>query len=233
LSKNKTQNSKLLFISRSVFLGLFFFTTFPTFGQDSEPVRSVEINKKPFQDLTKQVSDKWSKNELDISKPFKVKLEAKLIRKKQENVESVSFDPENTKWIELPAEESGDPKMVAFMKDAIMAIGDSGFLAYFYNLGINRFTLVCFQNDQHIILSIESEQNSRERALTIASGINCLLSISSMVVGSDDERAMLNGIHRPSTNENNVILNFELPAAVGQGMLKRHLPINKDKNEQK
>jgi hypothetical protein len=233
MNKNSGQNSKYFFASLGILLGLFLLAVFPAFGQKSEPVRSVEINKKPLQDLGKLIHEKWSKNELDIAKPFKVKLEVKLLERNVENVKSVSFDLENTKWVELPAEESGDPKMVAVMKDAIMAVGDSGFLSQFYNLGITDFTLVCFQNDEKIVLTAESDQKSSERSKRLAAGLNGLISIGKIVVKGDDEKVLLNGFQKVSDSGNNLIINFELPALVGQEMLKRHLTLNKDKNEQK
>lgn len=212
-------------------------------ASNSKPIAEVEINKKPFQDLGKMVSAKWSieadsaDNKVEL-KPFKVSLNAKLTKKliKDEDGEErevVALDPKKSKWIDLPKEESGDPELVEIAKQAIEAVGDSGFLGHLYNLDLKDLKINLTQKGEKLYVTIESEQPTENLAKTVASGLNTLLGFARSTVKGEDEKVLLNAAQAPTNVGKRFVMNVELDKAVVQEMLVRKLAEEAKKEAEK
>ena len=200
---------------------------------DSDPVPEVEINKKPFKDLGKTVTAKWNinpektDNKIDL-KPFKVALNAKLSKKiitdeDGTKREVVAFDGKKSRWIELPKEEAGDQEMVNIAKGAVEAVGDSGFLGHLYNLGMTDMKITLIQKDDKIFAVVESEQQTEQRAQSLASGLNGLIGLAKLTVKGEDEKFLLNSAQPPTSKGKMLLLNVELSKDVIQQMIVRKL----------
>ncbi|MEZ5427137.1 MAG: hypothetical protein R2747_12780 [Pyrinomonadaceae bacterium] len=217
----------------SIICGWLMLAAFPVSAQngdgyrlESKPVSDVKINRKPLDDLPDFVLEKIEKDKVDLSHPFKVVLEGSLVKQVSEDFEFVTFDKANSKWLVLSAEEAGDPQMAEIAKRAVEAVGDSGFLGHFYNLGVKKIKITLAQDNENAFAKIELEQPTEERARTLASGLNGLLSVAGyQIKDGTDERVLLEGAmkKRPTAEGKNVIITIELPKDVAREMVERNL----------
>ena len=190
---------------------------------ESDAVKEVEINKKPLQDLADMVLAKWSSKEVDLNQPFIVVMNGALTN-------DGKLDTKLSKWD--PKQEKGDPKMIAIAKEAVESVGDSGWLGYLRNVGVEKIKITLFQDKDRIVATIESEQKSPEAARTIASGLNGLLLGAKLASKGDDEKTLLGSAKTPTANGKIFTMNFEIPKPVGQEMINRKLQEAQTKKNQ-
>jgi hypothetical protein len=196
------------------------FAAFPVFAQN-DAVEEVKINRQPLQDLGAFVKEKIDKGEIDLTQPFKVVVEGVVTK---EGRLDTSFDKETKKPKSNFVLTEGDEQMVSVAKTAIEAVGNSGWLGYLRMMGAEKVKLTFAQDKENVIAIIESEQKSPERASTMASGINLLLSSAKQFAKlGEDEKIILNGLQSPNTKGKTVIINFAIPAKTAQDMLQRNL----------
>lgn len=191
----------------------------------SDAVKPVQINREVMRDLGKAIAQKVDNKEVDLSKNFSVMAEATLTPdgKMDTGIDKKTKKPKSQfiKW-------EGDPAMIEVVKESIEAIGDSGWLGYLKNQGVDKVSFTFTQNDQELLVVITSDQPNPERAGTISSGLNgaiqgALLGASTNLVKlGDDEKALLSNA-KATANGKQVILNFSLPKAVAQEMINRNL----------
>lgn len=190
--------------------------------------QEVRINKRPFIDLGEFVVDKIDREKVDLAQPFKVVLDGRLIRKTiktdtGEESGTVGFDQSNSNWIVLSDEEAGDAQVGEIAKEAIQAVGDSGFLAYLYDLGTKNIKITSAQDNDKVFLIIESEQPTETKAKTIASGLNALLAIAGKSVKAENEQILVDGVKSITSNDRILVINFELPKDVARKMIDQSL----------
>lgn len=184
---------------------------------ESDSVKEIEINKKPFEDLGDSVNEKLAKNEIDLNKPFTVVLDGALTA-------DGKFDPKKTRFVKT----SGDEKMVDVAKSALEAIGNSGFLGYLKNSGVEKVNFTLVQDDKQIYAIIVSDQKTPEKASTTASGLNTMLSAlviadkSGLKKLDDNSRILLNN-SKVTSDGKNFVLNFTLPKADAQNLINQTL----------
>ncbi len=240
-----------------IFCGLLMLAAFPVFGQnDNEPAQEVEINKKPLEDFNKQVIEKdkeksvseirinkkpindfadyvlekVEKDKVDLLQSFKVVLQGTLIRKTGNDFDIIVLDNRKSKWLSLTKEESGEEKMVEIAKAAVEAISDSGFFGYFYNFGIKELKITFYQTADKFVVNLESEMETFERARITASGLNMIFQVAQIQVKKEEEKLLLSGFQKPSTNDKTLFLNFELPKNTVHEMIDRNLTDYKNRN---
>ena len=125
--------------------------------------------------------------------------------------------------------------MIIVAKDTIEAFGDSGFLAYLKNYGIDKINLTLKQDDTQIQALIVSDQKNENKAKTVASGFNTLLAALIMVDRNniqklDDSSRLLVNNAKVTTDGNNFVLTVAIPKAEAQEMINKSL---KDRAEKK
>lgn len=208
---------------------------------NSDPVKSVELNKKPFQDLGKFVSTKWAfdpnktDNKVEL-KPFQVVLNAKLTKKLVSDEdgnkrEVVGFDGKASRWNEK--EEAGDPEMIEIAKQAIEAVGDSGFLGHLYNLEMRELKITLTQKDDKVFITVVSAQPTEERAKTLASGLDFLIKMAKGKVKGEDEKLLLESAGTPTNNGKMFVMDVGIPKDVVQDMIIRKLADEAKKEAEK
>lgn len=190
----------------------------------SESVADVEINKKPFEDLGDFVNESLEKKEVDLNKPFFVVLEGTITA-------DGKLDPKKSKFIKT----EGDEKMREVARQAIEAVGNSGFLAYLKNSGVDKVTFTLVQDDKQINAIIVSDQKTPEKAKTSASGFNTLLSGLKFADANgfkklDDNSKTLIENSKITSDGKNFVLNFMLPKQTAQEILTKTL---KDRAEKR
>jgi len=190
----------------------------------SDPVAEVEINKKPFEDLGDLVNEGLEKKEVDLNKPFRVVMEGTLTA-------DGKLDRKKSKFIKV----EGDEKMREVAQQAIEAVGDSGFLAYLKNSGVDKVTFTLVQDDKQINAIIVSDQKTPEKAGTTASGFNALLSGLKLLDANglkklDDNSKALIENSKITSEGKNFVLNFMLPKQAAQDIITKTL---KDRAEKR
>jgi len=183
----------------------------------SDPVAEVEINKKPFEDLGDFVNESLAKNEIDLNKPFLVVMDGVITA-------DGKLDRKKSKFVKA----EGDEKMKEVARQAIEAVGNSGFLAYLKNSGVDRVTFTLVQDDKQINAIIVSDQKTPEKAGTTASGFNTLLSGLKLLDQNglkklDDNSRTLIENSKITSEGKNFVLNFALPKPVAQGIITKTL----------
>lgn len=190
-----------------------------------DPVTGVDINKRPLKDFADVVKARVEGQQVDLNKPFVVVAEAVLLENGRLDV-SIDKKTKQPKSRIIRAE--GDEQMVELAKQAIAAVGDSGWLIYLKTQGIDKITYQVMQNDEQIQVLVTSDQPTPERANTITSGLKgaieaaLLLDQNNIKKLGDDEKTLLRGA-TPMANGKQFILNFSLPKPVAQEMITRRL----------
>ena len=189
----------------------------------SDTVPEVEINKKPLLDFTDGILNKWLNKEVDLNQPFTVVLDATLTKDGR-------FDKTKTKWD--PKKQKGDPKMIAVAKEALEAVGDSGFLSYLRNMDVEKLTITIVQDENQVTAMISSSQKTPEQARTKSSGLNGWMTLGKLKVKNpSDERTLLDGA-KVTAEGTNLIVNVLIPKPIAQEMMTRKLNEARAKKQQ-
>lgn len=173
----------------------------------------IAVSKKPLNDLVKSVKGK----NIDWSKPFAVELETVLTKDGR-------FDREKTKFTKT----EGKADSVEIVKQAFEAVGDSGWLAYLRNMGIDQVKFSVVQDSETFTATLFSEQQTPERAKTIASSFNGLVAAvayadrSGYVKLGEDEKKLLSGA-KVNAQEKTANISVSLGAKDFQDMIRRRL----------
>lgn len=180
-------------------------------GLQTLPVAEEVINKKPLQDFGDTVLDKVAKKEVDLSKEFSIVMVGTI-------TDEGKFDEKKSGFVKT----TGDQAIVDVAKLAIEAIGDSGILTYLKRLDVNQIKFELVQNDKEIYAVITSDQKSKEKASTVASGLNTAISLGKMTVKEEDTLALLNA-SKVENKEKTFVLNFNIEKTIAQELIKRQL----------
>ncbi len=190
---------------------------------ESDAVKEIEINKRPFEELGDSLIDKLAKKEIDLNKPFSVVLDGTL------NADG-KFDSKKTRY----GKSEGDEQMINMAKEALEAVGNSGILGYLKNSGVDRVNFKLIQDDKQIYAIIASDQKTPEKAKTIASQINIALQAlifadNNGIKKLDENSKTLVNNSKITNDGKNFILNFSVPKPVGQDLINRSLKERADK----
>ena len=186
----------------------------------SLPVAGEVINKKPFQDLGAEVLDKLAANKVDLTKSFTFVMQTGITK-------DAKFDKNTARVLK----REGDKEMLEVAQTAIEAIGDSGILVYLKQLNVEKINFTLVQDDKQIYAIITSDQPSEQKAKTVSSGFNAMLSIGKSTVKEEDTLALLNAATVESKGKN-FVLNFKLDKPIAQGLIKRVLDKEQAKRQQ-
>ena len=190
-------------LSRSVLTAAVFAAAIFVCGINAQ---DIKVNDAPLRDFAKDVQAKIDKKEIDVTKPFAVEMSA-IIK------DDGKLDKNASKF----TSESGDPKMVEIAKQAIWAMGDSGYFGYLQQAGISQATLSVTQTAQTFIGSVHSSKNRFEAAI-VTSGINAALKIGLSQDMQPNEKLILQNT-RASHDGGNIDITCTLPAADFQRMI--------------
>ncbi len=136
--------------------------------------------------------------------------------------EDGKLDPKKSGYVKLKDEEQGDQEMVDIAKDAIEAINNSGLFYYLKTLGVDKVDFTLIQDDKQIYALISSSQKDENKAKTISSGFNNLLSIAKLTVKEEELKTLLNSA-KVEPQGKNFILNFNIEKPIAQKMIEQKL----------
>jgi len=180
---------------------------------ESEAVTDFRPNKKPLEEFAEEVLVKRSEKEskLDLTKSFKVEMSGVL-------TEEGKLDPKKSRYIKA----EGDEEMVNVAKDAIEAINNSGLFYYLKSLGVEKINFTLVQDDKQMYAIITSSQKDENKAKSISSGFNTLLSIAKTTIKEEELKTLINSA-KVEQQGKNFILNFKIDKPVAQEMINKKL----------
>jgi hypothetical protein len=180
----------------------------------TDAVAAVEVNKKPLTDFADVIAAQWAANQIDLNQKFTVALDGTITK-------DGKLDPKKSRFDK--SKESGDAKMIEIAREALEALGQSGFLTYLQMIGVEKINVVIGQDDQQITAVITSTQKTPERAKSVSSLASAsILTGKGLAKEPSDELTLLNGA-KVSTDGNNFVLNFAVPKPIAQEMINRKL----------
>lgn len=175
---------------------------------------NIVINQKPLTDFAYDLAKRWEAKEVDLYQNFTLVLNAVLTKDGKFDAAGTKFDPKT---------QTGDPHVIAVIKEAKEALADSGFLGYLSIVEVDNFIAALIQSNDQMLLVVTSLQKSPERAKIVAEVINTMISVGKVAnKNSIDERTLLNGAS-VNADRNRVILNFSISKTVAQEILIRKL----------
>ena len=169
--------------------------------------QDVKVNDAPLREFGKNVQAKIDKKEIDVTKPFAVEMSAVI-------TSDGKLDKNASKF----TSESGDPKMLEVAKQAVWAMGDSGYFGYLQQAGISQAILSVAQNAQTFTGNVHSSKN-RFEATVLTSGINAMLSIGLSQQNMQPNEKLILQNTRASHDGGNIDITCTLPAADFQRMI--------------
>lgn len=181
-------------------------------AKKSDPVDdSKPINKKPLEDFTNAIVTEYENKSIDLTKKFDVELISKL-------TDDGRFD---TKNLQFNAKE-GDEDIVKIAKDALLAIGDSGFLKYLRVNDIKEIRLSLIQDDKKIYARVISNQKTAKKAIETARGLSGVISVAKLSDRSEDEMTLLNSA-KLTNDGRNFVMTIDIPKDQAQKMMESQL----------
>ena len=189
----------------------------PSPAQDitTDSVQALKINKQPLNDFADMVNVNLQQKKVDLSKNFSVTLNAVIAKDGTLDTAKSKFDT---------TKDQGDPAMVNTAKEAMQALGMTGFLQYLSGLGIDKAVVTLTQDDNQISVQIASPAKSPERAKTLASGMNGIILVGKATAKNPStERTLLDGAQVATDGKNTFVLNFTIPKAIAQDMITKAL----------
>ena len=183
----------------------------------SDSVTDFQPNKKPLEDFADEILAKRAdtQKKLDLTKSFKVVMSGVL-------TEDGKLDPKKSRYVKLKDEEQGDQEMVDIAKDAIEAINNSGLFYYLKTLGVDKVDFTLIQDDKQIYAVISSSQKDENKAKTISSGFNNLLSLAKLTVKEEELKTLLDSA-KVEPQGKNFVLNFNIEKPIAQKMIEKKL----------
>lgn len=201
------------------------------------PNGEIEINKKPLRDYADIVRVKFEKKEIDLTQNFKIVADGFLTK---DGKLDVSEDPKTKKpRFQITAAE-GNEQMVEIVKQAIAAIGDSGWLGYLRAQGIDKIKFQVVQDNDNLQVIILSDLPTKERAQTVANGLNGAIGAAKFADENnikklgDDEKLLLSkaSVLVNPQNAKQFVLNFVIPKPIAHEMITRKLTEPRPETEQ-
>lgn len=193
--------------------------------QDEKPLETiieegVKINRQVLKDYGNLVKARVDKKEVDLNQPFTVVVEGALT--KDGKLDTTIDKKTNERKSKFTVAE-GDPQMVEVAKEALEAVGDSGWLGYLTIFDVKKVKITLVQDNDNVFATVEADQPTAEKAKTMASKLGLLMSGAKLTISGEDEKILLSGAQQPTANGKVFILNFLLPKQKVREMIDRNL----------
>lgn len=195
----------------------------------NETVSAIEINKEPMKKFASDVKVKFEKKEIDLSQNFTVVAEGVLTK---EGKLDTTLDKKTKQQKSRILKSEGNEQMIDIAKQAIAAIGDSGWLGYLQGQGVEKINFTVVQDNDNLQVIITSDLPTPERAKTVSSGVGGLISGALLFKKLGEDEKLLLSSAKASFNPQNTkqfVLNFLLPKATALDMITRKLKESEDK----
>lgn len=188
-----------------------------TTATKSDPVKAIDINRKPLDDFADEVLAKWASKEVDLSDKFLIKMTGEIQKNGRLNRQKSRF-----------AQAQGKEAIVNIAKRAIESVGDSGWLSHLSNQGLKKLDLTLAQNDSQFVAVVVSKAPSPTRANTVSSllrqAIQAVLFAHNNGIKKQGEDELILLRAAKITSEGDLVkINFNLAKPVAQKMIDGQL----------
>lgn len=177
----------------------------------------VYINKAPTRDFATEALQKLENKQVVLDAPFKVTIKGTLGFAKDGKTVIIK----NPQPVIAPGENAGDPAMMKFAQEAIIAFSDAGWFGYLDKLDSKNVVIHFEQNDTAVIARLTADQPDENRARSAASGLNVTL-YGAALASEGDTRTFLEAA-KTGNDGKTFFVNMELPKQVFTEMVQRKL----------
>ena len=183
----------------------------------SEAVTDFKPNRQPLEDFAEGILEKRADKDkqLDLTKSFKVQMVGELDK-------DGKLNSEKSRYTKFKPEEQGDQAMIDVAKEAIEAINNSGLFYYLKNQGVDKVEFTLVQDDKQIYAVIKSSQKDEDKARSVSSGLNGLLTLAKFTVKEAELKTLIESA-KVEQKGKNFVLNFKIDKPVAQEMINRKL----------
>lgn len=185
----------------------------------SDPLSSVEINKRPIADLGNEINALKEKGPLNLESEFSISAKGRLDRNGR-------FDPKTFRY--GPA-TGKDEAVVNIVKDSIEALNEAGYLAYIKDVVGKELGFVLTQNADNLEATFQTDLDNDSLAKQRKSSLDLLISLAkSRKVGANatqndkDDLVLLEGVQTEVVGKT-LKIRFVVPKAIAHPMIQRKL----------
>lgn len=186
-----------------------------------------KFNKKPLQDFADGVLAKLDstkpEDKVDLTQQFTVILDGTL-------TDDGKFDKDKTRFDKNKL--TGNEQMINVAKSAIEAIGDSTLFSYLKALGVDKVNITLVQDDKQIYAIIKSNQPTEEKARTISSGFNGLITLANINTKDDKDVQALLKATKVKAEGKSFVINFSMPKDDAHKLIDQKLGESRQKKLQ-
>lgn len=179
-----------------------------------------EINTRPLKDWLARADAMRNKGQLDLTSAIEITIAAKL-------------GPDCKLIDATVVQKTGDGRLIDVAKEMVAAIGDSGMLSFLrdpkkvkdpkvFNCDEMPLQLTIKLDQTDISAMVETEADSPERAMEMASGYNGLLTVGQFARRGKDEEVLYRNTKVTSEGKQ-ILVNFSMPRPTASEMLKKQL----------
>ncbi|MEP6944830.1 MAG: hypothetical protein ABJA02_02855 [Acidobacteriota bacterium] len=187
----------------------------------------VYINKRPTRDFATEALQKLENKQIVLDTPFKVTIKGTLGPAK----DGKTIILKNPRPVITPTETAGDPAMLKFAQEAIIAFADAGWFGYLDKMEAKNVTIHLEQNNDVVIARLSADQPDENRAKAFASSLNTVLFGAALAAGDGDTKAFLQAA-KTGTDGKTFFVNMEMPKPVFTQMIQRKLAEQKAEPKQ-
>ncbi len=170
---------------------------------------SVFVNKRPVRVFSDRAIHEIDSKQVDLRSNFKVAISGDLGHGPDGKIKILK----NPKSVTA----EGDPNCnessvtVKFVQDAILAVGDAGYLGYLYVMKVRNVIISVEQTSELFRAGVKADQEKANTAKITASALNTFLTIAKQSA-KDDEKLILSKMSS-SADGKDFVLQFEMPRA--------------------
>lgn len=179
---------------------------------------SYDLNKLPLKDFVERVKQKVQINQIDLDTAFVVEAEVFLTK-------DLKIDLKKSQFTKIEADED----FISLLKEAIIALNDSGYVSYFEIFKLNKNYVTFKQNDKVLSFQIKSEfkdeSEAEKHSLALKLALNIIKSRKQKKQSDDNDKDELIFLENATIqNEGKFfVLNFSLPQSIKQKLAEKYL----------
>ena len=185
----------------------------------SDPLSSVEINKRPIADLGNSINALKEKGPLNLESEFSVSGKGRLDKNGRLDPKTFRYGPVTGK----------DENVVNVVKESIEALNEAGYLAYIKDIIGKELGFVLAQNADNLEATFQTDLDNDSLAKQRKSSLDLLISIAksrkqgaNATQNDKDDLLLLDGVQTEVVGKT-LRIKFVVPKAVAHPMIQRKL----------
>lgn len=167
------------------------------------------INIRPLRDFSAQAVSAIGSKQVDLRSNFRVVVSGEL----GYGADGKTIILKNPKSVTAEGDLSSgfSSATIKLVQDAVLAVGDSGYLSYLYQMKVRNVVISVEQTTELFVASIRADQKTESSAKSAASGLNAMFSVAKDFT-KGDEQLILSQMKSHSHGKD-FVLEFKMPRA--------------------